>query len=303
MNRWPQVAGLIPRLRRAVAVHGGPTVEEVLREIQEQADRYPRRLSHLVALELYLAEITDVPIWDWLHAAGSSTNYAELLDKIEQAYGGDSGALFVTFNYDTMLEQAFNSIYARQISRLDDYIPKNATVLIKPHGSADWAQCLPAGRGPEIPGNHPATVIKFAPQLDFRGGDIMKRQEASNTGQIWHPAIAVPVDRTKTFVCPATHLERLTADLQKVTHLLVIGWRASEQHFLALLDENLQKDASINLCIVDRDAGALAAQQNLQRSLGEDRFGSIELHDEGFSAFVGHDRSDEWLSETASCSK
>jgi hypothetical protein len=297
MNQWPQVAPIIPRLRRAVAVYGGSTVEEVLREIQEQADKYPRRLSHLMALEYYLAEILNNPTWKWIHAVGGSTNYVELIDKIEKAHDGESESSFVTFNYDFMLEQAFTSVYTRHFPGLDEYIPENKPALIKPHGSVDWVQCLPSGRDPGIPGNNPAAAIAFAPQLDFRGGEIIRRQDAGS--QIWHPAIAIPVDRTKTFVCPDAHLERVAADLKKVTHLLVVGWRASEAHFLKLMDENLRKTPPIRLFIVDKGAGALAAEENLQLSLGRNRFEPIELYEDGFSAFVWQDRSDVWLSEVA----
>lgn len=297
MNRWPQVAPLISRLRTATA--RGGAVEEVLREIQEEADRYRRRLSHLMALEYYLANILDAPIWEWLHAAGGSTNYVDLIDKIELAYSGESEALFVTFNYDSMLEQAFTSVYARQMETLDDYIPEKAPALIKPHGSVDWVQTLPPGREARTTGDYAPAVIELAPQLDFKGGEIVKLPGSRIVGQVWHPAIAIPVDRTKTFVCPDTHLRRLTDDLKAVTHMLVVGWRASETHFLNLMDENLRTDHPIDLCIVDKDAGAEATQENLQRALGPDRFESVKLHRDGFSAFVRHDESDEWLSGAA----
>jgi hypothetical protein len=300
MNRWPQVAPLIPRLRTATA-HGG-AVEEVLRKIQEEADKFRLRLSHLMALEYYLINILDRPIWKWLHAAGSSTNYVELVDKIERAYGGESGALFVTFNYDLMLELAFDSVYARQIRGIDDYVLDTAPALIKPHGSVDWVQCLPPGPDPGIPGDSADAVIESAPRLNFSGGEILKHPNPGagiGIGQVWHPAIAIPVDRTKTFVCPDQHLARLTEDLKAVSHMLVIGWRASEAHFLDLMNKNLRSDPPIDLCIVDKDMGAVSAQESLQRALGADRFAPVELHRDGFSAFVRDDRSDEWLSAAA----
>lgn len=301
MNLWPQVAPLVTRLRTA-ASRGG-AVEEVLREIQEEADKYRRRLSHLMALEYYLASILDTPTWEWLHAAGGATNYVDLLDKIERSYGGESGASFVTFNYDSMLEQAFYSVYAHRIKVLSDYIPENSPALIKPHGSVDWAQILPPGRDPGIPGDNATAVIESAPQLDFSGGEIVKRPAGTGIGQIWHPAIAIPVDRTKTFVCPDTHLERLTNDLKTVTHMLVVGWRASEAHFLNLMNENLPSGSPIDLCIVDKDMGAESTQANLQRALGADRFAPVKLHRAGFSAFVRNDESDGWLLAAADTSK
>jgi hypothetical protein len=299
MNNWPQIAPLIPRLRRASTAESGQTVEEALREIQEEAADYPQRISHLIALENYLAAITDTPIWEWIHSAGSSTNYAELLDQIEQFYGGKSPALFVTFNYDAMLELAFNSVLMRNLRALDDYIPdRPESALIKPHGSVNWIQGLPPDRVPTLPGNpgnNPA--IQYAPILDFTGGQITTRSEGSAT--IWHPAIAIPLDRGKTFVCPPQHLNRMKADIQEVTHILIVGWRATEDHFLKVLSEHLRKDRPLSLCIVDVTTGAETVYANLQKSLEFISFGPVKLHGEGFSAFVRQRRVREWLSGLA----
>lgn len=102
MNRHPEMAMLIPRLRWA-ARQGGTTVEEALRDIQEEAGTYPSRKRHLMALEFYLADILGHPVDEWLNATGRATNYAGLLDQVKYNLG-DSPFLFVTFSYDRMLE-------------------------------------------------------------------------------------------------------------------------------------------------------------------------------------------------------
>jgi hypothetical protein len=296
MNQWPQIAPLIPQLRRATTEQGDQTVEEVLRAIQEQAETYPQRISHLVALEYYLAEITNTPIWEWFHNAGGSTNYAEVLDQIEQVQYGKNRSLFVTFNYDYMLESAFDSVLMRDFRRVDDYIPPGESALIRPHGSINWAQCLPTGSQPDLPGDHAPSVIKYAPQLRFSGGPIFTRTDAR--GAVWHPAIAVPLDRGKTFICPPEHLDRLETDLVEVTCVLIVGWRATEAHFLNVLNEKMRKDRSLSLCIVDMGINVSAVRDNLQKALEYIRFDPIELHDQGFSAFVRERRVCGWLSES-----
>lgn len=50
-----------------------------------------------------------------------------------------------------------------------------------------------------------------------------------------YPAIAIPVTEKGTFECPATHVSMLTTLIPKVTKLLTIGWRGTENHFLELL--------------------------------------------------------------------
>jgi hypothetical protein len=49
------------------------------------------------------------------------------------------------------------------------------------------------------------------------------------------PAIAIPVEKKHSFECPPHMLEELVALLPQITKILVIGWRATEEHFLALL--------------------------------------------------------------------
>jgi hypothetical protein len=54
------------------------------------------------------------------------------------------------------------------------------------------------------------------------------------------PALAIPVERKRTFECPDEHLVALRRDIPRLTKLVLIGWRATEQHFLDLLAEALQ---------------------------------------------------------------
>ena len=50
------------------------------------------------------------------------------------------------------------------------------------------------------------------------------------------PAIAIPVETKLGFECPSEHLECLREHLGKVTKILIVGWRATERHFLDLLN-------------------------------------------------------------------
>jgi hypothetical protein len=49
------------------------------------------------------------------------------------------------------------------------------------------------------------------------------------------PAIAIPVETKYSFECPSDHLDVLSRHLPEVTHVLTIGWRGNEAHFLNLL--------------------------------------------------------------------
>ncbi len=221
MNQYPQMSGLVPRLRRASQSGGGATIEETLRGIQMEADTFPQRKSHLMALERYLSDIFDDPVSTWVRSAGRATNYVELLDQIERM-APPWPLLFVTFNYDRMLESAFADVLGNRFSgSLNSYIPSEFA-LIKPHGSVDWIQVLPGEEMLMSTGRAGqkiftwADIISGATNLDFQDGVIAFRPGRDQTQfpQQWHPAIAIPVDRGKTFVCPPEHLGRLRDDLE-----------------------------------------------------------------------------------------
>jgi hypothetical protein len=299
MNDYRQMSALVGPLRRAAT--GGGDIEAALRELQIQADKFPPRKSHLMALEFYLSDILDGPVSEWLRSAGRATNYVELLDQIERT-ASDNRHLFVTFNYDRMLESAFADLVGLQLSGsdLDSYIGRNFAV-IKPHGSVDWAQY--------VTGEEPLTglrnsrytvssMINDAPGLNFQDGIIALRPGRENIAfpQAWHPAIAIPLDRAKKFVCPPSHLERLSRDLEQVTHILIVGWRANEQHFLELLRKRLSKAWSLHLCIVDAEESADTTLRNLQGAMnGTVIFEPAEHYRNGFSDFVRTGQVRAWL--------
>lgn len=58
-------------------------------------------------------------------------------------------------------------------------------------------------------------------------------------GRIGFPALAIPVEKKREFNCPPEHLEALAGVLRRVTKMITIGWRATEEHFLEMLKERL----------------------------------------------------------------
>jgi hypothetical protein len=307
MNEYSQMSAIVPRLRRAA--ESGLAIETQLRDIQTEADSFPPRRSHLMALEFYLSEILDGPVRQWIRAAGRATNYAELIDQILRNTR-DNPSLFVTFNYDRMLENAFTDVLGWEFSRsLLSYIA-GGFALIKPHGSVNWAQVLQdteilqdrinraVGVFHHSPGGIAISdVINQAASLPFQDGRIIFRPDRGVPNlDPWHPAIAIPLDRSKTFVCPRSHLDRLNHDLEHVSRILIIGWRAAEQHFLNVLQARLPKNRPLSLCIVDKDDGAEATHWNLQAPMRQIiTFDPVELHAGGFSEFVRQGKVLEWL--------
>ena len=244
-----------------------------------------------MALEFYLREILDSPVERWLEAAGNATNYSGLLDQLGR-FGAVTNSLLVTFNYDLLIESALGNVFGWQIVDIESYLIQGKA-LIRPHGSVNWKQYVSNMYGGEFTSH--GQIIAAAARGEIRQGDIdlhwsMGRDRSAR------PVIAIPLDRGKKFVCPTTHLERLMADLERVTRVLIIGWRAAEQHFLDLLRERLRKNQPISLCIVDWHDSVRVVRDSLTDALSPAiRFDPLVLHDQGFSNFVRSCAVQDWL--------
>jgi hypothetical protein len=58
---------------------------------------------------------------------------------------------------------------------------------------------------------------------------------APDTGGMLYPALSIPVEKKDEFSCPSEHVTALEAILPRVTKMITIGWRASEEEFLNML--------------------------------------------------------------------
>jgi hypothetical protein len=114
------------------------------------------------------------------------------------------------------------------------------------------------------------------------------------------PAIAIPTLTKDNFVCPESHLAVLREAMTEVSHLLVIGWRAAEDHFFrtwrSLLDANglhpwPQKLARV--CIVDQDDAFAAIAGRLEEHWI--RASAMCQRASGFSEFMRTDRLEQFL--------
>ena len=103
------------------------------------------------------------------------------------------------------------------------------------------------------------------------------------TQELLSPALAIPVEAKQEYECPDDHLQALKSCLPKITKLLVIGWRASEDRFLDLLAKNLRQDVRV-MAVAGGRAGAIGVVNKLKGAGIAGEFSSFEGG--GFSAFV-----------------
>ena len=139
IDRFPESAELISRLR--YDVYKNKDIEVSLAEIEGEAETDPHRKRQLLALQCYLRVTVGACGERWAAAASGVTNYTELVGALEHwrtVNHLNDPICYVTFNYDTMLEQALERRYPQvEFTNLSSYHNRVDFQLFKPHGSVD----------------------------------------------------------------------------------------------------------------------------------------------------------------------
>ena len=212
-------------------------------------------------------------------------------DLIERAHSRDEPAILVTFNYDTLLEDALID-FGLEIKEIRDYTKKHPFYRVfKVHGSVNWVRILKNEIQSQNASNYDLVAkewIRRAPELQLTDEYLWEPALPSafdRQRRPAFPAIAIPVEKGKSFECPADQIEELKALLPQVSKLLVIGWRAGEQHFLDLLKAHLS--APIHLYVVTGATGeAEDVRSIIVQSHRDGRWTNAEVSGLGFTDFI-----------------
>jgi hypothetical protein len=236
MQQFPDCQPLVPLLRQS-----GTSIEKKLAEFREQAETFPPMHRSLAAIQYYL----HFALWDcqdhWRTRHKGTTNFAALLFEIERwRYETKEQVCFVTFNYDTMLEEAIAQVLRLHARNMDSYITWANYSLFKLHGSINWGLEV---EGVEHPGN--AVPYPYVNVIDIVTADSSRltpkyrlcdrRMMSTGDRVVVFPALSIPVEKKDEFSCPAEHVTTLESLLPRVTKMITIGWRATEAEFLRTL--------------------------------------------------------------------
>lgn len=168
---------------------------------------------------------------------------------------------FVNFNYDLFMEDSLCKTYSNKetpyFTEIDEYI-KNPIKLFKMHGSCNWFKPIKIDASGEFNmdiANHLyekkhtyATINKLKESKHVILTNPTYRNNPSEKCS-YFPEILVPFKDKDEFVLPDSHLEKLKQILPKVTDIMIIGWKGSEDMFKKLL-LNCIGDKKVNvLCI------------------------------------------------------
>jgi hypothetical protein len=305
MGKFEKLQPIVPILRRT----GGKNVETVLQELQDEAAVYPERLCQLMAVRYYL----HYALWEcersWKHLSKGVTNYKALLDQINRWRKPGEEVSLVTFNYDTLLEDAMPAV-GLTLSDLTDYVDRSHPYKVfKLHGSVNWAR--PVGSGSPYSGTaytstDPWSIarnhIERAASLKIGEGftRINEHPVGLFEGRVGLvPAIAIPVEKKAYFECPQEHLDALKQFLPQVDRLLLIGWRATEDHFLTLLQDNL-KGPLLAQVVARSEIDARGIASGLQGGTFSEIRVDWEYAPAGFTDFIVNRRAGAILSRRPS---
>jgi hypothetical protein len=309
MERFGGCRAHIPRLRRH-----GVAVEQELAKLQSAAVVYPKANSELASILYYIRYAIDECERRWRSHHRGITNYVTLLREIDRwRHELNERVLFVTFNYDTMLESAIVQELKLLIGSLSDYISQPNYRLIKLHGSTNWGRTVDVARERYIPYprgqniSDPGLVSRFQNQLISDAQEVTQRltdqfhviptsEMLMFNDQIVFPAIALPIDKKDEFSCPDDHVKALADWIPGVTKILTIGWRATETKFLEMLRSRLTglKGAPQLLIVSGSIDGARETFDNLGPEITKG--GASSLH-KGFSGLIIEEFDDllAWL--------
>lgn len=212
------------------ALRAGKDFEEYLLEVR---DRNLERKKQVISFQYYLHDLFQLISKNYGEQIGN--NYEILVGRIKESF---DEACFVTFNYDTLLEQSL--FPEKKVSNIRTYI-SSPYKLVKVHGSCDWVYSPPSM---EMGILH-ESVYEFLIDNPDKAKLISSRKEiikveTKRTGD--YPAIAVPIagkDKSE-FICPTEHTNQLTEALSKTDRILLVGWAAGDPALIQLIKEHVK---------------------------------------------------------------
>lgn len=280
----PELQGLAAHLRSALAEGAG--LEEELEALA--SDESQAAQSELIALRFYIRSVIALCDEHWIDPGKGGNNYDSLVRRLDQhSKQSDEAVLYVTFNYDRLLDRSIETRIRYKFSNQFTYVNHRSAHLYKLHGSIDWFRSL--GSRPDSE-DMEQWAIEHGPTVPF---DIIETERGLRPSEVTIPAIAIPIRNKFEFECPTNHQNALRQDLVNVHRILIIGWRGQERHFLKLLNDHLPigelpvlvangadlRDA--DRCFNELDQAVGGRGRSLRRIGGQQAFGFSDLTPSG----------------------
>lgn len=304
LNFYPSAVALVAQLRNSP---DGTSLEERLDQFQTATKKYKPGLVHLAAFRFYVRYITWRCARELMTRTSHVTNYVALLAMVD-AWATVRGekAVFVTFNYDGLLDDACAYALRLRLRTLQDYVSGSKTYqVLKLHGSWNWVRRIQNPvkdryvsatmlinsiadlqltdqyemftQRPGMPEQKRASEEYLAIQEE---GPRKESRDKKSIGVF--PALALPLRSKAMFDCPTEQVEALRKALPEVTALVTVGWRAQEQHFLAELAKGVSRPLEVHVVSGTSTGG----QRVRTRLTGAGVKGNFSFFPSGFTDYI-----------------
>jgi hypothetical protein len=250
LGRYPDAQTLAPDLQAAVQT-GAIGLETYLREnVLNAPSAYDRRRYR--SIPLYLQHLLWEVSWQF---TPHPVNYDRLVNAALRA---SDEVVFITLNYDTLLDRRLELELAEPITELEHYLNREGSwSLIKLHGSVDWMkEILTTVDGSELLLSRAMKSLgaeeelRLSPTIELRrrGAVADTRREG---GILYYPALSVPLGPEDELNCPTDHrdyaLSRLGAE--DGLHILTVGYSGLDSGVIDLL--RASGNSLRSLCVVN----------------------------------------------------
>lgn len=170
---------------------------------------------------------------------------------------------FISFNQDTILDQALSRYFKKPLNVMKDYANYNDSpfCLFKPHGSWNWGWKFPDTNRfnqntqkwlfdneinffqlyYELLGNHVNMIdwSTWGMQTMYNKYDLGKHTIDKSQLQLvdpkdlnsYYPGILLPYRDKDEFTMPLPHLDAMESYLGNVETLIIVGWKGNEEAF------------------------------------------------------------------------
>lgn len=214
-------------------------------------------------------------------------------------------AAIVSFNYDTLLEDAIIKNYNIPLNTVDSYIENTSNLLLfKPHGSANWIRKV---KGTENKTSPKDLDIRYMSQFYYNNNINLHEIKESLEDEVlflndfyeytedgrkkypykyrYYPEILLPYKDKDDFIMPNSHANQLKNVLSSIDEILIIGWKGSEKKFNELLK---QKIGNRDIKVTFFNADDTKVIDNLTTSIPNAKFshGAMVHEDNRFSGFT-----------------
>lgn len=224
-------------------------------------------LMRLINIQYFLSDLFNKISFNY--SSSGLSNLDVLITKAhEYTIRNKEDVVFITFNYDTLIESAFERVLGKSIRNIDDYVKSNIK-LFKCHGSCNWFKTFDRDRIAyykhitsktiyqyiwdqaldlwEINSNLGSDIILYNNDSDFVAID----EKSGNAFQLaLFPQLLIPLKTKDEFVLPENHKISLSQCLNNITDILIIGWKGTEFHFNKYLS-NFLSNKSVKITVVN----------------------------------------------------